>query len=66
MPFVEPTDDDHRFMRVALEEARRGYDEGGVPVGSVLVENGRLVATDRAGQLVRRKIDAPVLQRPVC
>ena len=44
MPFVEPTDDDHKFMRVALEEARRGYDEGGVPVGSVLVENGRLVA----------------------
>ena len=31
-------------MRVALEEAQRGYDEGGVPVGSVLVENGRLVA----------------------
>ena len=44
MPFVEPTEDDHRFMRAALEEARRGYDEGGVPVGSVLVENGRLVA----------------------
>ena len=44
MPFVEPTDDDRRFMRIALEEARQGYDEGGVPVGSVLVENGRLVA----------------------
>jgi cytosine/creatinine deaminase len=44
VPFVEPTDDDHRFMRAALDEARRGYDEGGVPVGSVLVENGRLVA----------------------
>ena len=44
MPFVEPTEDDRRFMRAALEEARRGYDEGGVPVGSVLVENGRLVA----------------------
>jgi cytosine deaminase len=44
VPFVEPTDDDHKLMRVALEEARRGYDTGGVPVGSVLVENGRLVA----------------------
>jgi cytosine/creatinine deaminase len=44
VPFVEPTDDDHRFMRLALEEARDGYDEGGVPVGSVLVENGQLVA----------------------
>jgi creatinine deaminase len=44
VPFVEPTDDDRRFMGVALEEARRGYDDGGVPVGSVLVEKGRLVA----------------------
>jgi cytosine/creatinine deaminase len=44
VPFVQPIDDDHEFMRVALEEARRGYDEGGVPVGSVLVENGHLVA----------------------
>ena len=44
MPFVAPTADDHRFMRVALQEARRGYDEGGVPVGSALVENGRVVA----------------------
>ena len=44
MPFVEPTDNDHEFMRIALAEARQGYDEGGVPVGSVLVENGRLVA----------------------
>jgi cytosine deaminase len=44
VPFILPIDDDHEFMRVALEEARRGYDEGGVPVGSVLVENGRPVA----------------------
>ena len=47
MPFVAPTDDDHRFMRLALEEAQRGYDEGGVPVGSVLVESGRIVARGR-------------------
>ncbi len=44
MPFVTPIADDHKFMRLALEEAQRGYDEGGVPVGSVLVEAGRLVA----------------------
>jgi creatinine deaminase len=44
MPFVEPSEDDHAFMRLALAEAQRGYDEGGVPVGSVLVENGQLVA----------------------
>jgi cytosine/creatinine deaminase len=44
MPFVDPTDNDRQLMRLALAEARRGYDEGGVPVGSVLVANGRLMA----------------------
>jgi cytosine deaminase len=44
MPFVKPSQADREFMRVALEEAQQGYDEGGVPVGSVLVEAGRLVA----------------------
>jgi creatinine deaminase len=44
MPFVAPAAQDHEFMRVALAEAQRGYGEGGVPVGSALVENGRLVA----------------------
>jgi cytosine/creatinine deaminase len=44
MPFVEPTEDDRRLMRVALAEAERGYAEGGVPVGSVLVEGAREVA----------------------
>lgn len=26
-------------MREAIEEARKGYDEGGIPIGSVLVRN---------------------------
>jgi cytosine/creatinine deaminase len=47
MPFVAPTEDDRAFMRLALAEAERGYDEGGVPVGSVLVEDGRPVAQGR-------------------
>ncbi|WP_439548424.1 nucleoside deaminase [Falsiroseomonas sp.] len=29
--------DDHAFMALALAEARQGFDEGGVPVGAVLV-----------------------------
>jgi cytosine deaminase len=44
MPFVTASEEDRRFMRLALEEAQAGFDEGGVPVGSVLVEAGRLVA----------------------
>jgi len=31
------------FMRAALEEARQGLSEGGVPIGSVLVHNGEII-----------------------
>ena len=31
------------FMRAALEEARRGLAEGGIPIGSVLVHAGRVI-----------------------
>lgn len=36
------------FMKAALEEARAGADEGGIPIGAALVDReGRLVATGR-------------------
>lgn len=44
MPFVEATAEDQAFMATALEEARIGYEEGGVPVGSVMVADGTLIA----------------------
>jgi len=31
------------FMQAALDEARRGLAEGGVPIGSVLVHDGRII-----------------------
>jgi creatinine deaminase len=31
------------FMAAALEEARRGRSEGGIPIGSVLVHRGRIL-----------------------
>ena len=31
------------FLRAAIEEARLGRDEGGIPIGSVLVIDGRIV-----------------------
>jgi len=31
-------------MALALEQARKSYEEGGVPVGSVMVENGKVIA----------------------
>ncbi|HEX9366795.1 MAG TPA: nucleoside deaminase [Vicinamibacterales bacterium] len=32
------------FMRAAFEQARKSYDEGGLPIGAVMVENGAIVA----------------------
>jgi cytosine deaminase len=31
------------FMRAAIEEARRGRDEGGIPIGSVIVHQGEII-----------------------
>ena len=31
------------FMDMAVEEARKGRDEGGIPIGSVLVHQGRII-----------------------
>lgn len=31
------------FMKVAIEEARKGLAEGGIPIGSVLVKDGKIV-----------------------
>lgn len=32
-------------MALALEQARKSYEEGGVPVGAVMVENGKVIAS---------------------
>lgn len=45
-----------KFMREALKEARKGFREGEVPIGSVLVKNGRIVAR---GQNHRRAWNDP-------
>lgn len=31
------------FLQAALEEAQKGYEEGGIPIGSVLVHNGKII-----------------------
>ncbi|MBQ8128532.1 MAG: nucleoside deaminase [Prevotella sp.] len=35
---------DERFMRMALDEARRALDEGEVPIGAVITCQGRIIA----------------------
>ena len=32
-----------KFMKAAIEEARKGLAEGGIPIGSVLVKDGRII-----------------------
>ncbi len=31
------------FMKAAIEEARKGWEEGGIPIGSVLVREGKII-----------------------
>ena len=44
MPRAEPTSDDAKFLKLALEQAQKSYAEGGVPIGSVMVEDGQVIA----------------------
>jgi tRNA(adenine34) deaminase len=44
-PFsIQPTNDDERFMLEALKEAWKAYQKEEVPVGAVLVYEGRIIA----------------------
>ena len=40
----EVMQNDLKFLRLAYEEAARGYAEGGVPVGAVMVKHSKLIA----------------------
>lgn len=48
--------DDERFMIAALDEARRAAEAGEVPVGAVVVHDGRIIGRGRNG--VERLQDA--------
>jgi len=43
MPIIEPSDEHRKFMALAYAEAKTGYDEGGLPIGAVMVEDGAVV-----------------------
>lgn len=38
---------DKKFLRAAYQEAYEGYQQGGVPVGAVMVEGGKIIARGR-------------------
>ncbi|MBO9469329.1 nucleoside deaminase [Endozoicomonas sp. G2_2] len=50
--------DDERFMAEAVAQARKGRDEGGVPIGCVLVKDGAIVG---AGHNRRVQNDSAIL-----
>ena len=34
-----------KFMRAAIDEARKGLSEGGIPIGSILVKDGKIIGS---------------------
>jgi len=38
---------DQKFLRIAYDEAKAGFDEGGCPIGSSLAKDGQLIAQGR-------------------
>jgi creatinine deaminase len=36
-----------RFLKEAIKEAKRGLEEGGIPIGSVLVKDGKIIGRGR-------------------
>lgn len=44
MDYKESLQDDERFMREALKEAKKAFDRDEVPVGAVLVYEGKIIA----------------------
>lgn len=42
------------FMRAAIAEAEAGRDEGGIPIGSVLVHDGRILGAGHNRRVQRR------------
>jgi cytosine/creatinine deaminase len=41
------TETDKKLLRIAYDEAKAGYDEGGCPIGSVLARGGKVVSQGR-------------------
>jgi cytosine/creatinine deaminase len=50
------------FMKAAIEEARKGLAEGGIPIGSVLVKDGKIIGR---GHNQRVQKGSPVLHAEI-
>ena len=50
------------YMRAAIDEAKKGQQDGGIPIGSVLVQTGRMVGR---GHNKRVQQDNPILHAEI-
>ena len=41
-------DNDEKYMRMAIEEAKKSVQAGGAPIGAVMVKNGEVIATGQS------------------
>jgi tRNA(adenine34) deaminase len=48
------TDDDIRFMRLAMEQAEEARAEGEVPIGAVVIKNGEVIGRGRNAKAVAK------------
>jgi len=60
-PVSSPDREDERFMRQALELARKGLHAGELPIGTVLVLDGRILARAYCADKGERKLHHPEL-----
>ena len=47
MPLAEMESDYRKYLEEAKKEAKAGLDEGGIPIGSVLVNDGEIISRGR-------------------
>jgi len=46
--------DDLKFMKEAVKEARQGLREGGIPIGAVLIKDGKVIGRGRNRRVQRK------------
>ena len=39
------------FLAEAIEQAKKGFDDGGIPIGSVLVHDGKIIVNVNRGRV---------------
>ena len=51
-----------RFIKAAIEEARQGLKEGGIPIGAVLVKDGKIISQ---GKNLRVQDNDPIMHAEI-